>query len=292
MIKKKLFLLGLVIASCSHAFSQGVNFKSIPLKEALMQAKEEQKHVFVMFGTTHCGYTMQTFFKLGNNKEVGDFMNANFINVAYGNPEGLKAATMGELAELCMSEPYKRLENNEEVLFTNYFVFPNYFFLDPDGRITYFFNGSGKIEKRMLKAAQKGLNAKPQTPLFFRTYFNNKMYPKNKRSLAMLSEGLVAYHLLEMPEHTDFSQAESIYWGEIHLPVENQTLAVQHLENSLAKGDHYFNQFLAALIYEKVGEKEKAKVFAKNALNNYPKHWSKPKRNLTDALLKTQFSLE
>jgi hypothetical protein len=50
-------------------------------------------------------------------------------------------------------------------------VFPNYFFLDPEGNISYFIAGSKNIEKRILKAAIKGLNAKPQTPLFFRSYF-------------------------------------------------------------------------------------------------------------------------
>ncbi|SNS66787.1 Thioredoxin-related protein [Belliella buryatensis] len=286
-----LVLLSLVCLS-SQSIGQGVDFQSITLKEALNQAKEEEKHVFVMFGTTHCGYSMRAFFNLGNNKEVGEFMNANFINVAFANPEGLNAKTMNELVDLSMAEPLSRLENNEEVIFTNYFVFPNFFFLDPNGNITYFFNGSRKIDKRILKAAQKGLNPKPQTPLFFRTYFNNRMYPKTKRSLGMLSEGMLAYHQLEMPPELDYSQPLSINWEDINLPEGNQTLAIKHIENSLSKGDHYFNQFLAAVIYDKTGNPEKASVYAQNAIDNYPKHWSKKKRELIDELLKTQFSLD
>ena len=275
----------------SASIGQGVDFQAITLKEALRQAKEEQKHVFVLFGTTHCGYSLTAFHKLGNDKHAGAFMNEHFVNVAYGHPDGLKATTMQELVDLGMIGGFDVLENNEEVIFTNYFVFPNYFFLDPDGNITYFFNGSKKIEKRILKAAIKGLNAKPQTPLFFRTYFNNKMYPKSKRSLEMLSEGMLAYHQLEFPEKLDFSEAKSISWDEINLPEERKQLAVQHLENSLAKGDHFFNQFLAALIYDKTGDSDKAHFFAKNAMNHYPKHWSEKKRKLIDDLLNQNFDL-
>ncbi|AFL84429.1 thioredoxin domain protein [Belliella baltica DSM 15883] len=292
MTKNTILFSLLFFVLAFHSFGQGVDFQSITIKEALKKAREENKHVFVMFGTTHCGYSMQAFFKLGNSKEVGEFMNDKFINVAYANPEGIKAKTMGELFEFSTSESFVKLENNEEVLFTNYFVSPNFLFLDPEGNITYFFTGSRKIEKRIMKAAQKGLNSEMQTPLLFRTYFNNKMYPKTKRSLRMLSEGMLVYHQLEMPENLDYSDPQSISWGDIILPKENQALATKHLENSLTKGDHYFNQFLAAVIYDKTGNPEKASVYAQNAINNYPKHWSKKKRELIDELLKTQFSLD
>lgn len=273
----------------SASIGQGVDFQAITLKEAMRKAKEEHKHVFVIFGTTHCGYSLTAFHKLGNDKHAGALMNEHFINVAYGHPDGLRATTMQELVDLGMTNGYALLENNEEVVFTNYFVFPNYFFLDPYGKITYFFNGSKNIDKRILKAAKKGLNPKTQTPLFFATYFNNKMYPKSKRSLEMLSEGMLAYHQLEFPDKVDFSEAKSISWEEINLPEERKELAVKHLENSLAKGDHFFNQFLAAVIYDRTGERDKAYFFAKNAMNNYPKHWSEKKRKLIDELLSQNF---
>jgi thioredoxin-related protein len=291
MNKSKIVLSLSLLFCISKAFCQGVDFQSITLKNALEQAKADNKHVFVMFGTTHCGYSMEAFHTLGNDKVVGEYMNKHFVNVAYGHPDGLNATTMQELAELCMTEEYSIIENNEEVVFTNYFVFPNFFFLDPDGKITYFFNGSQKIEKRILKAAKKGLDPNPQTPLFFRTYFNNKMYPKNKRSFEMLSEGMLAYHQLEFPDKLDFSQAQSIRWEEINLPDERKQLAVKHLENSLEKGDHFFNQFLAAVIYDKSGDHENAILHAQNAMTNYPKHWSEKKRKLIDDLLKQKFDL-
>lgn len=289
MKKSKIILLVSCALLVVNAYSQGVSFQVLTLKEALVQAKEQGKHVFVMFGTTHCGYSQQAFYTLGNSKKAGDFMNAHFINVAYGNSEALNASTWGEVFEATVKEPFVSLENNEEIIFTNYFVFPNFFFLSPDGKITYFFNGSKNIEERVIKAAKKGLNSKTQTPIFFSTYFNNKMYSKNKKSLEMLSEGMLAYHLLEMPPNIDYSKPNSVSWDEISLPEENKAQAIKHIENSLAKGHHYFNQFLAALIYDKIGEADKAKVFAVNALTGYPKHWDKKKRALIDELLQSHF---
>lgn len=105
----------------------------------------------------------------------------------------------------------------------------------------------------------------------------------------MLSEGMLAYHLLEIPPTIDYSKPNSVSWDEISLQEENKASAVKHVENSLAKGHHYFNQFLAAVIYDKIGEADKAKTFAGNALNNYPKHWDKKKRGLIDELLQYHF---
>lgn len=155
MKKSNIILLVSFVLLASNACSQSVSFQVLTLKEALVQAKGQEKHVFVMFGTTHCGYSQQAFYKLGNSKIAGDFLNAHFINVAYGNSEALIAPTWGEVFEATVKEPFVSLENNEEVIFTNYFVFPNFFFLSPDRKITYFFNGSKNIEERVLKAEKK-----------------------------------------------------------------------------------------------------------------------------------------
>ncbi|MCH7398756.1 hypothetical protein MM236_12195 [Belliella sp. DSM 107340] len=61
--------------------------------------------------------------------------------------------------------------------------------------------------------------------------------------------------------------------------MENYADAIKHLENSLSKGDHYFNQFLADMIYDKIGDNDKARFYGQNALNNYPKHWVEKKEN-------------
>jgi thioredoxin-related protein len=268
------------------SYGQGVNFQAISLKEAFEQAAIDQKHVLVMFGTTHCGYSLLAYHSLGNSGEAGEFINKNFISVAYGHPEGLKAETMSELFKKGIEEGYKIKENNEETVFTNYFVFPNFFIFDHEGRIKYVFTGSKNIDKRLVKAAKKGMEEKTQTPFLFSTYFNNKMYPKNKDSLKMLSETMLAYHQLEIPDSLDYSRAKSAKWEDFFLPKSNEVAALQYIERSFEYGDFYFNQFLAALIYDKTGNPEKAIFHAKNALSNYPKHWNQNKRLLSDELLK------
>lgn len=275
-----MFFLGL------ESYSQGVNFQAITLKEAFEQAREEQKHVMVMFGSTHCGYSMIAYYLLAKDKEVGEFMNSHFVNVAYMHPDGLDTETVPDLMRLGIQPENQRLENNEETVFTNYFIFPNFFFFQPSGEINYIFTGSKNIEKRIIKAAKRGLNPKPQTPFLFRTYFNNKMYPKNKSALAMLSETMLAYHQFEISEHLDFSDESSIGWNDFDLPDTNKELAIRHIEKSLSFGGYYFNQFLASIIYSKTGYQDKAVYYAKNALENYPKHWNKKKRTLSDRLLK------
>jgi len=290
MIECKTILLGIGLFFVAFtSIGQGVDFKAITLKEALEKAKEEEKHLFVMFGSTHCGYSMMTYQRLGTNREIGEWMNARFINVAYGHEDGLKAQSIGELMHLGIDSTFVVLENNEESVLSNYFVSPNFFFLNPQEEITYFFNGSRNIEKRLMRAAKKGLRQKTQVPFFFRTYFNNRMYPKTKRSLEMLSATMLAYHQLELPDNLDFSDPKSVGWADFHLPAENENKALQYLEKSLKMGDYYFNQFLAAVVYDKVGDSERAQMHAKNALENYPKNWQTKQTALIETLLKSKF---
>ncbi|MCC5936512.1 MAG: thioredoxin family protein [Lunatimonas sp.] len=290
MMIKRVLQIGIVFLMMAFTLrGQGIDFKAISLKEALEQAKKDEKHVFVLFGTTHCGYSMMTYQRLGTNREIGEFMNARFINVAYGHKDGLNAQSIGELMHLGIDSTHVVLENNEESVLSNYFVSPNFFFLNPQGEITYFFNGSRNMEKRLTRAAKKGLRQKTQVPLFFSTYFNNRMYPKTKRSLEMLSATVLAYHQLELPGYLDFSDPKSVGWADFHLPAENENKALQYLEKSLKMGDYYFNQFLAAVVYDKVGDSERAQMHAKNALENYPKNWQTKQTALIETLLKSKF---
>jgi len=101
----------------------------------------------------------------------------------------------------------------------------------------------------------------------------------------MLSQTMLAYHQFEISGHLDFSEESSIGWDDFYLPDSNKDLALLHIESSLSFGNYYFNQFLASMIYAKTGDNDKAIYFAKNALENYPKHWAKKKRTLSDELL-------
>ncbi|EON76599.1 hypothetical protein ADIS_3049 [Lunatimonas lonarensis] len=100
---------------------------------------------------------------------------------------------------------------------------------------------------------------------------------------------MLAYHQLELPDNLDFSDPKSVGWEDFHLLAENENNALQYMEKSLQLGDYYFNQFLAAVIYDKVGDSERARLHAKNALENYPNNWQTKQTALIEALLMRNF---
>lgn len=60
----------------------GIQFFKGTFQEALIKAKEENKPVFVDVYATWCGPCKQLKKKTFKDKEVGDYYNKNFINVA------------------------------------------------------------------------------------------------------------------------------------------------------------------------------------------------------------------
>jgi thioredoxin-related protein len=281
-IKVLMFLGGWLIQQVVCA--QGIEFQNISLKEAFQLARKEQKSVMVLFGTTHCGQSMQSFYALSKHKELGELVNKNYIAVAYGNKDALQAESMKEIFEKGMSPELSILEKSQEAIFTNYFVFPNFFFFNNNGSISNFRTGGGLKKKKLTRAINRGLNPNINTPFGFITYFNQGMYPKRKKSMAMLSKTMMAYHYLEVPDLIDFSNPASASIDDFVLPEQHQDDALLTIEQALALGEYYFNNFLAALIFHKIGEKEMALEHARRAINNYPKHWSNS-RNLPDALM-------
>ena len=62
-------------------WGQGVEFRDMPLKEALELAAKEKKMVFIDFYTTWCGPCKMLSNEVFPQKEVGDFFNARFISL-------------------------------------------------------------------------------------------------------------------------------------------------------------------------------------------------------------------
>ena len=76
---KKIVCLLAGVFACFQLFSQGVDFKSVSLKEALEQAKTQGKMVFVDCYTTWCGPCKYMTSNVFPQEAVGDYFNPNFV---------------------------------------------------------------------------------------------------------------------------------------------------------------------------------------------------------------------
>ena len=113
---KKIVCLLAGVFACFQLFSQGVDFKSVSLKEALEQAKTQGKMVFVDCYTTWCGPCKMMTEQVFPQKEAGDFFNTHFVNVKFDMEKG-------EGIDL-----QKKFDVN---------AFPTMFLLNGDGNIIY-----------------------------------------------------------------------------------------------------------------------------------------------------------
>jgi hypothetical protein len=166
----------------------------------------------------------------------------------------------------------------------NYFIFPNYFFFNRNGEIVYI-NAAPKKPQKILKYATSVNNGKLKTPFLFAFKFNNKMYPKNKSTYRMLSHCLNAYVLMDVPSDINYKN-DSIYsLKDFSYSEKNLEKAMSEIDLSLKNHEYYFNCFLAAMIYYKAENMEKAKFYSNKGLNDYPNHWD-DSRKLSDKLMK------
>lgn len=60
---------------------QGIKFRSLTLEQAILAAKAENKKVFVHGFADWCHYCMYMKDSVYTDKEVGDFMNANYVSI-------------------------------------------------------------------------------------------------------------------------------------------------------------------------------------------------------------------
>lgn len=277
---KFIIVLSTVLISNS-VYSQGVNFKPINIDKGLEIAKKENKNLFVIMGTTHCGYSQLSFAELYSDTISGKYLNKYFVSIGYGD------STTHNLEKWYYSDTRKQLniiENELETVLCNYFIFPNYFFFNKNGEIVYI-NAAPKNPKKILKYAKAVNNGKVKTPFLFRFKFNNRMYPKNKKTYKMLTHCLNAYLFMNLPDSIDYKN-DSIYsLKDFIIAKEQINNAKLEIEKSLNYHEYYFNCFLASIIYFRLGNLEKASLYAQKGLNDYPKHWV-DSRKLPDMIMK------
>lgn len=92
MLKTSSFLI-LLFFAFNITFSQGIDFKHITFEEALTQAKNQEKLIFIDFHTEWCGPCKKLAAGPFKEEKNGEFYNANFINLKLdAEKEGKDAA--------------------------------------------------------------------------------------------------------------------------------------------------------------------------------------------------------
>lgn len=128
-------ILGIVVALflCSNLFSQGIEFQHVSFKEVLEKAKAENKMVFMDCYTTWCGPCKALAKNVFPQKEVGEYYNANFVNLKMDMEKG-------EGPDLLKKYDVKG--------------FPTLLFIDADGNVLYKRVGGGSA-KDLITDAKK-----------------------------------------------------------------------------------------------------------------------------------------
>ncbi len=100
-MKKSILITITILASCLLSYSfysgthvsknsseSGIQFTSVSFDEALKLAKKEKKNIFLDAYASWCGPCKMLKRNVFPQKEVGDFFNTNFINMAIDMEQG------------------------------------------------------------------------------------------------------------------------------------------------------------------------------------------------------------
>lgn len=149
---KKIIVMMLAVAATVSVAAQGIEFQQKPYAEVLAMAKEQNKLIFVDIFTSWCGPCRHMAKEVFPRQEVGEFYNANFLNMQFD-------AEKGE-------------EGPEIAKKFNVTAFPTFLFINGDGELTYRFMGSRTPDKFISegKHAQEAFASQPMLKKYAREY--------------------------------------------------------------------------------------------------------------------------
>ncbi len=135
---KVLILIINTISSIAYGQSEniGVNFESgLSWREIQAKAKAENKYIFIDCYTTWCGPCKWMSKSVFTQRQVGDFMNKNFISVAIQMDQTIKKILIGKI---------RKWYSDAKTLTEKFLIqaYPTYLFFSPDGKLVHRFTGS------------------------------------------------------------------------------------------------------------------------------------------------------
>ncbi len=143
-MKMRKVMMMLAMAVGLSVAAQGIDFQQKPYAELLTMAKEQNKLIFVDVFTTWCGPCRHMAQEIFPQKEVGDFYNANFINMQID-------AENTEDGQMITKE-------------FNVTAFPTFLYINGDGELTYRFMGSKSADK-FINEGKQALEAFASQPV-------------------------------------------------------------------------------------------------------------------------------
>ena len=184
-------LLSLLVALAAGA--QGVEFVDKPLDSVFTLAKEQGKMVFVDCYSTHCPPCVKMIREEFPKKELGDYINQNFIAAKYNLD----------------NEPYKQLMKQWDV-----HAFPTFVFLSADGEVLYRMVGYREAGK-FLAEARQGLADQRFGRL-------KKQYGQGDRSLPFLFDYLAELERMHLGKDCRTVAVDILCNSELQLAANRQ----------------------------------------------------------------------
>lgn len=171
-MKKIVLLLALLAAGTGVSAQQGMVFDSLPFKKALAEAGKTGKLVFMDCYTEWCGPCKAMAANVFPRTEVGEYMNARFVNIKVDMEKG-----EGPL----LSKQY------------GVAAYPTFLILKPDGSVVHKFVG-GSDAQAFLKKVEESFDAN-------KSYESIKArYDSGDRTAGFLFPCLVAFMSMRDPQ--------------------------------------------------------------------------------------------